>query len=649
VVSACNYPPEEIIKPIFGKPNYEFIILWILNNNEACTWANLKEKIKHSTLSIYLNRLKDREYITKADFNRYQITSKGKDRYYELSEVRQKKRILSFPPDAILRRRNYDHWILWMVYNNNYCKWADFLGDPLSINQSSLSKNLNSLLDKEFVKKEEKEYRITRLGKTEYSNMLRLYDLDRQSILEEENKRIKEITKSTISFFNEHEIKDIDIKFRFLNNKLKLPYEKIKSTLEREEDYDKVLLYLSINHPDRFPQYISPEKFSKKYDINLVKLNFVILRIVEENIFPIKFFKLDVDGDKTFYFQANEKLERMLNVIVEDHVTKFTYLNNLFEETSEETSPLTMESTVDAIIEEIMDSLFKPELNFALRLFLPEYINYLAYKIEKERKLLDTFDKLEGLIWKEIMNVKFSESKEQADEKKELESYLDPAKSFEESLLEIDKAINKTPKKLELYYIKSKIFMYFDQYDEALTLLDRMVLDFPDHEKDLKMKKASILKGMRDIEGGLEIINELITKYPKDNDLLNYQALWYQYLDNKEEALKAIKKLIKREPENGLYIDTYGEILMAFKDYELAIEQFQKAMKLDSNSWYSYQTYIKLGICYRELDEYELALENLTKGRDLIDQSPSDHDTKTMWYSYAEPFIEETQVLMEDF
>ena len=80
-------------------------------------------------------------------------------------------------------------------------------------------------MDKRFVKKEEKEYRITRLGKTEYSNMLRLYDLDRQSLLEEEGKRIKEITKKTTSFFEEYKIKDTDNKFRFLNNKLKLPYE----------------------------------------------------------------------------------------------------------------------------------------------------------------------------------------------------------------------------------------------------------------------------------------------------------------------------------------------------------------------------------------------------------------------------------------
>ena len=62
-----------------------------------------------------------------------------------------------------------------------------------------------------------------------------------------------------------------------------------------------------------------------------------------------------------------------------------------------------------------------------------------------------------------------------------------------------------------------------------------------------------------------------------------------------------------------------------------------------------YRYNIKLGICYRELEEYELALEHLTKGEELIEQSPSDNDTKQVWRSYAQPFIEETKVLLEDF
>jgi len=649
VVSTCNYPPEEIIKPTFGKPNYEFIILWILNNNDVCTWANLKEKITHSTLSNYLKRLRDKDYVEKSTFNQYKITSKGKDRFYKLSEAKQKIRKISFPPEAIRRTRNYDHWILWMVSNNNYCKWPDFSESPLSINQSSLSKNLNSLLDKKFIRKEERKYRVTRLGKIEYSNILKLYDLDRQSILDEESKRINEITKSINTFFKEYKIEDVDIKFRFLNNKLKLPYEKVKSTLKNEKNFDKALLYLSINHPDQFPHYLSPEAFSKKYEINLIKLKFVILCIVEENIFPIKFFKLDLANGNTFYFQVNGKLERMLNVIVEEHIIKFTYLNKLNEEISEGTSPLTMESIVNAILEEIIENLFKPGLRPALKIFLPDYINYLAYKIEKERKLLDTYDKLEGLIWKEIQIFSSSEAQEQSEKITTHSFYIDPAKSFDETLEEINNAIEQNPKELNLYYIKSRILLYFDKYNEALILFDGMLRDFPENEKDLKLKKASILKNMRDLIGGFKIIDELTKKYPKDNDLLNYKALWYQYLNKREEALNVIQDLIEREPNNEIYQDSYGEILMAFNDHKSAISKFQKAIELNPNSWYIYQTHIKLGICYRELEDYDLALKHLMKGEELIEQTLGDDITKQMWHSYANPFIEEIKAITEDF
>ncbi|GAH54407.1 unnamed protein product, partial [marine sediment metagenome] len=239
----------------------------MLCNNEVCSWANLKEIVNKSTLSIYQNRLKREGFLLHGQFNEYQITSKGRERYYELGQVRKGGRKLSYPPKVILTKRNYDHTILWMVYNNNYCKWADFLAEPLSINQSSLSKNMNILMGKEFVLKENKEYRITRSGKSQYSKMLSFYDLDRQSILEEESKRIADLTNKTTTFFESFQIKERNIQFRFLNSVLRLEYDKIKPVLKDEDDFHKILLFLAMNHPNVYPEYISTEDFSKKYGI----------------------------------------------------------------------------------------------------------------------------------------------------------------------------------------------------------------------------------------------------------------------------------------------------------------------------------------------------------------------------------------------
>ncbi|MFX0140997.1 MAG: hypothetical protein ACFFDN_45580 [Candidatus Hodarchaeota archaeon] len=154
--ATINYPPEELLKPTFGRRNFELIILWMLNNNEFCTWTSLQSKISKSTLQVYLKKLMKKRFMIKTAYNEYRITPEGRDRYYELSEFKKERRRLNYPPKVILRKRNYDHWILWMVFNNNYCKWADFLQEPLSINQSSLSINMNSLIDDGFIIKEEK-------------------------------------------------------------------------------------------------------------------------------------------------------------------------------------------------------------------------------------------------------------------------------------------------------------------------------------------------------------------------------------------------------------------------------------------------------------------------------------------------------------
>ena len=165
VSNVLSFPPDEILSPRGDiRKNYEHIILWMLYNNEYCEWAdfiNAPLEIGQSTLSNKLNVLKDNGLVEKEariiegrKKKLYYITSEGKSRYHELSISKQdKKRKLNFPPAPIKRGRNYQHWILWMVYNNAHCKWSDFQEEPIFINQSSLSKNLKRKSEMNILKK----------------------------------------------------------------------------------------------------------------------------------------------------------------------------------------------------------------------------------------------------------------------------------------------------------------------------------------------------------------------------------------------------------------------------------------------------------------------------------------------------------------
>ena len=415
---------------------------------------------------------------------------------------------------------------------------------------------------------------------------------------------------------------------------MRLPYEKIKSNLESEEDFHKILLFLSINHPTRYPNSISTEKFALKYGIELVTLEYYLLQIVEKNIYPTKFFKLKVNSAEIYYLQTNEKLEQILNAIVEEHITKFTYLNKLYEEEKDKSYSTSLESTINAILKEICGNLFREGLRDALRKFLPDYINYLAYKVEKEKKLFDAYDKLKGLIWHEVQTY--------SSEKKIALKY----DNYEESIKEINIAISSNPNDYDLYLSKESVLIYFNKYNDLLSFLDEILEIFPNEHKNIEIKRAYILKEKRNLEEGLKIINNLLDNYPDDKDLLVYKAYWLQYLTRKEEAIEIIQNLIEEDPNNGIYHDTYGEMLMSFQDYENAKKEFLKSIEISSDDWYTFQTYIKLGICDKELGNLEMALENLKRGKTFIEKSRFDEETKQKWLQIADLFLAEIEFLL---
>ena len=823
-----NFPPKEIITPVIGTPNFELIILWMLSNNERCSWSDLKKMLTPSTLSLYLRKLINKGLVFKRKHNEYIITAKGTKKFLTLSQEKEVVRKIVFPPEVILKRRNYRNWILWVLYNNYSCLWRDFQEEPLAINQSSLSKNLNLLLDSGFIKKEGKEYKITTLGKNEYVKVLRTYNLDRQSILEEESKRIEGLTKRTIEFFEKFNVSDRLIHYRFLQYAIRLDYSKLKTILE-EVDFQKILLFFSINHPDQYPKFISKKDFSMTYGIDELTLEYYIAQIVENQLYPVKFFTLEKSENQIYYFLFDESLERMLRVIVEQIITRDLYLNKLYFNTNYKAPILSLNSLIVKILEKVNNDILSSKLKESLRKLLPDYIRYLAFKIEKETKLIDEFDKLEGIIWQniseaiesgsselknkqiygnsetnylldptilkiainfventvasqlieklynkeydsaeELLDLKLKEEgtnvnlklyrallscflnkysdglvnldinlpptkkREQVEffqinallysfsnlslgnfenalkmsetvisnypeyslsslikgmtlgynilynsitdqtVKKEMFVLLEKAIELERNsnfkacflhlesyflmcfneystaLILIEKAIVLQPQTFEMYYLKIEILKYLNQHSKIFSLLDELLDKFPEKEKVLKLIKAHIFKISNKIEEALEIMEDLLIRFPEDNDLLINKIYYLQYLNKDRESIKMVKKLINENQTNGIFHDIYGELLMYSEHYEYATEEIQKAIEIDPLRWYTYQSYIKLGVCYKELGRYELALKNLTKGKELTNRLFCDYQSKQKWLIIADLFINEINFLLED-
>jgi tetratricopeptide (TPR) repeat protein len=168
-----------------------------------------------------------------------------------------------------------------------------------------------------------------------------------------------------------------------------------------------------------------------------------------------------------------------------------------------------------------------------------------------------------------------------------------------EALEAIDQAIDLQPMLFPLYLSKIRVLLELNQYKEIILVLDHLLFKFPDKRKNILLKKASTLKKMRKGNDGFQIIEDLIQDFPHDNDLLLHQAYWQQFFNQKADSLDTMHILTERDPTNGIYFETYGEILMSFEEYSQALIQFKQSLKYQLNNSDIFQIHIKLGICYK--------------------------------------------------
>ncbi|MFX1489405.1 MAG: tetratricopeptide repeat protein, partial [Promethearchaeota archaeon] len=152
--------------------------------------------------------------------------------------------------------------------------------------------------------------------------------------------------------------------------------------------------------------------------------------------------------------------------------------------------------------------------------------------------------------------------------------------------------------------------------------------------KEYYNAKSFLLFKLNRYKESLEALDNVIDIYPNDTSLLNNRTVMLahfaktlkenekkeDYEKAKEKAIATGEKLISLAPKVGNFYDSYGEMLMMFEEYEDAIEQLKKALTLEPHGWFTFDTYSKMGNCYKELDEIEKAIESYEKAKLLSER-----------------------------
>jgi len=212
---------------------------------------------------------------------------------------------------------------------------------------------------------------------------------------------------------------------------------------------------------------------------------------------------------------------------------------------------------------------------------------------------------------------------------------------YENVLENINKALDLDKTDYYSYKIKAHSLQLLERYDEALDPINESIqLNHDDHDSFV-IKRECLFELKRYNEALVEAENAINTGNEELD--INAKARILAKLKNSKEAVKLIKNLIEGDPENPLYYDTYGEILMWSKQFTTAIEKYLKAIELleggvniDPEENFSHETYIKMGKCYLRIDKPEYALKYLEIGKELAMEN---HDQ--FWINKASAYLGE--------
>jgi len=650
-----NLPKKEIIKESKKREDFfVYIILWMLYHNSSCRWKDFTNdplKINSSTLSSKLKSLINKGYIKKIN-SRYEIKDKGKKKFKKL----ENQNLESSIPKQI---EEIDEKILWLLYNNRYCQWKDF--KSIDIVKSTLYNKLNTLIDKKYIEKvsipdfKNNVYQITSEGKKECKRIIDKYNLNIDDSISAEKHRALYQKREINAFFEEYEIifqQDDDLKFRFIQNLFEIDLQ--ENNIISQDDIKKIVLYISMNTPIKYPKIISVKNFSDKYKIDENKLKLVIDGIIKGKIKSAsKFFPLKIDSNQICFIRKGEELEKLIRAVVEKYYTKMEILNRI--ETSNQITEL---ETNQLILNKICYNIFaKKQKDFRelIKEFLNEYLKDFKVKLKSEYRKIFSFDTLETYYQKDksstsplnIEDLKSNLSanplnkedfrrikgKNISEIKNENEIYeilgsLERDGKYSEYIEKIDNLIKSDPSNVGFYVRKSRVLCDFlKEYEQALDVVNQG-LKIDNQEISLYVNKAMILLNLGKLDKALAAIEEALEIDDQNPMVLFKKSYLLTEKGEFTKALKAINKAIQLDPEHYLSLELKYDILEDLNKFEEAIKTIDQALKLKPENVNLYIN--KSRILCDNLKKYDLALKAVKQGLNVDAKEPSLYINKAM-------------------
>lgn len=168
---------------------------------------------------------------------------------------------------------------------------------------------------------------------------------------------------------------------------------------------------------------------------------------------------------------------------------------------------------------------------------------------------------------------------------------------------------------INLYILKTDVYLALDMHDKAVTLLEDAIDRFNGEEKvELLFELADVYDDYEEFDKVFDCLVLILQTEASNEEALYKICFWTDFSGRNEESIRLHLDIIDEHPYNPLAWFNLAAAYQGLKLYEKAIDAYHYAIIVDEKFDYAYRN---MGDAYMRLRKYKEAIEVLEKVLEL--------------------------------
>ena len=168
---------------------------------------------------------------------------------------------------------------------------------------------------------------------------------------------------------------------------------------------------------------------------------------------------------------------------------------------------------------------------------------------------------------------------------------------------------------INLYILKTDVYLALDQQEKAVELLENALQLFEGQERiELLFELADVYDDYEEFDKIFDCLKLILEQEPTNEEALYKICFWTDFTGRNEESITLHTHIIDENPYSELAWFNLAAAFQGLKLYEKAIDAYKYAVTIDEKFDYAYRN---MGDAYIRLRKYKDAIEVLEKVLEL--------------------------------